>query len=280
MQTRGAIEARRTRSYAAAAAQSNTRELVALAELSYRHEPSCLVVPSPPLASMMLDAMHASAPYGTVPSSNALGATRWSMVLAGTYGCSLDVAVARERDEGYDSSRGDEVPPLPGTEGTEIACETTLPLRDDSFTSRLGGFVEVGGGPSAVHVARWGDDGDERPVVMLATRSGEILSVEPVPVTPDAYSPLPRPPSPPPPPPRRLVQTDDAAGAYGDEVEVVAIGADAPPHGDALNPLELALSEPKPTADADARPRAAARNRTSRGRRRGGLSRTPHSLRG
>ena len=56
----GAIEARRTRSYAAAAAQSNTRELVALAELSYRHEPSCLVVPSPPLASMMLDAMHAS----------------------------------------------------------------------------------------------------------------------------------------------------------------------------------------------------------------------------
>ena len=53
-----AIEARRTRSYAAAAAQSNTRELVALAELSYRHEPSCLVVPSPSLASMMLDAMH------------------------------------------------------------------------------------------------------------------------------------------------------------------------------------------------------------------------------
>ena len=45
---RGAIEARRTRSYAAAAAQSNTRELVALAGLSYRHEPSCLVVPSPP----------------------------------------------------------------------------------------------------------------------------------------------------------------------------------------------------------------------------------------
>ena len=249
---RGAIEARRTRSYAAAAAQSNTRELVALAELSYRHEPSCLVVPSPPLASMILDAMHASAPYGTVPSSNTLGATRWSMVLMGTYGCSLDVAVARERDEGYDSSRGDEVPPLPGTEGTEIACETTLPLRDDS--SRLGADSSRSVGvPSAVHVARWGDDDDERPVVMLATRSGEMLSVEPVPVTPDAYSPLPRPPSPPPPPPRRLVQTDDAARAYGDEVEVVAIGVDAP-HGDALNPLELALSEPKPTADADARP--------------------------
>lgn len=244
----GAIEARRTRSYAAAAAQSNTRELVALAELSYRHEPSCLVVPSPPLASMMLDAMHASGgPYGAVSvSSNALGATRWSMVLAGTYGGSLDVAVARERDEGYDSSRGDEVPPLPGTEGTEIACETTLFLRDDSFTSV--------GVPSSVRVARWGDDGDERPVVMLATRSGEILSVEPAPVTPDAYSPLPRPPSPPPPPPRRLVQTDNQT--YGDEVEVVAIGADAPPHGDAPNPLELALSEPKPTADADARPRA------------------------
>ena len=51
-----------------------------------------------------------------------------------------------------------------------------------------------------------------------------------------------------------LVQTDNQT--YGDEVEVVAIGADAPPHGDAPNPLELALSEPKPTADADARPRA------------------------
>ena len=252
-----AIEARRTRSYAAAAAQSNTRELVALAELSYRHEPSCLVVPSPSLASMMLDAMHGM--DAGVSSSSALGSTRWSMVLTGTYGGSLDVVVVRERDEGYDSSRGDEVPPLPGTEGTEIACETTLPLRDDSYSSSnlaADSFARSAGVPSymvpsAVHVARWGDDGVERPVVLLATRSGEILGVEPVPVTPDACSPLPRPPSPPPPPPRRLVHTDDAAGGvYGDEVEVVAIGVDAPHAHDALNPLELALSEPKPGVDA------------------------------
>jgi len=238
----GAVEARRTRSYAAAAAQSDARELVALVELSYRHEPSCLVVPPPSLASMMLDAMHASAP-STVPSSTNLGAYRWSMVLMGTYGGSLDVVVAHERDEGYDSSRGDEVPPLPGTEGTDLACDTTLPLRDDSSNSV--------GVPSAVHVARWGDEGDERPVVMLATRSGEILRVEPVPVTADMFSPLPRPPSPPPPPPRRLIPPEDVDQIYGKEVEVMNIGVDEP-HGESLNPLELALSEPKPSVDVDA----------------------------
>ena len=100
------------------------------------------------LASMMLDAMHVSAPYGTVPSSNTLGATRWSMVLMGASAAAW-TSPSRERDEGYDSSRGDEVPPLPGTEGTEIACETTLPLRDDS--SRLGADSSRSVGvPSAV----------------------------------------------------------------------------------------------------------------------------------
>jgi hypothetical protein len=87
---------------------------------------------------------------------------------------------------------------------------------------------------------------------MLATRSGEILRVEPVPVTADMFSPLPRPPSPPPPPPRRLIPPEDVDQIYGKEVEVMNIGVDEP-HGESLNPLELVLSEPKPSVDVDVR---------------------------
>ena len=263
------------------------RQLVALSEITCASEPSCLIIPSPFLAGVLLDCMNRTAP-ASIPTSRSLsfrsglsrrptasGAaprlehdddTCWSMVLAGTYGRTLEAFVVRERDGGYDWSVGDEVPPLPGVEGTEVVCHTSLTLgRAQHLNGEDGNGGEAGSGrdaeelnsvgvPSSIHVALWkGGDKDQmdvdvngsglgmvgvpadpprpHPVILVTTRSGALMQVEALPTTPDLQLPLPRPLPPPSPPPSRLLQA--AAGGRNDgvrEVEVVRVGVEGGQH--------------------------------------------------
>jgi hypothetical protein len=127
-----------------------------------------------------------------------------------------------------------------------------------------GGVGGSGGGGAG------GGVGGAHPVILVTTRSGEVMRVEPSAATPDLQLALPRLPPPRPPPPPRLLHSSagPATGSDGRDVEVVCVGMEptccgggggggggsalagrGAGLGGMLSPLELAFAERHPPLD-------------------------------
>ena len=187
------------------------------------------------------------------------------LVLTGTYGAAWTSPWPRER-RGVRLEQGDEVPPLPGTEGPRLRARRPCP-----GPIRRVGVIRRGRWGSRRGARRGRGRRRRRPVVMVATGReipasalGGSRRLLP------ALAPRRRRPSA---PARRV---DDAARATATRWRW---SPSAWTRRTAMRSTPWSWRCPNrnrpPTRTLDHR---AARNRTSRGRRRGGLSRTPHSL--
>ena len=129
-------------------------------------EPSCLVLPPPALAAALADAL---VDGGSRRLDRDAEGSEWTLVLAGTYGREVEI-VATHEDSSADAKNSDFSSPALFTSRASL-----------SVSNDAGGV----GAPACALVRTWGVD--NRPCVLITTRTGEAMLLEAgTPPSPDA----------------------------------------------------------------------------------------------